>query len=170
MKIAVTGHRLKSLGPYNSGIEDKLYTMAKDWLSSDIEKSIDVVITGMAIGWDQAIAKACRDLNINYWAAIPFYNQHIIWPQNVQDEYFNLLEHAKEVINTARCSNQFDNYTDYSPRKMYARNIWMIDNAELILGLYNGEPKGGTYQAFQYAQSKNKIIVNLWNTYLENYK
>ena len=40
----------------------------------------DAVISGMALGWDQAVARATADLGIPWVAAITFEGQESKWP------------------------------------------------------------------------------------------
>jgi len=37
---------------------------------------------------------------------------------------------------------------------MFLRNKWIIDNSDELLAVWNGERKGGTFSAINYAEKK----------------
>jgi len=47
---------------------------------------------------------------------------------------------------------------------MQTRNIWMVDNCDLVLALWDGSD-GGTGNCIKYANKIGKPIVNLWDKY-----
>ena len=87
-----TGHRLEVIGYEN---KPRLIQYATSILPG---YNPDKVISGMAIGWDQAFAWAAVNNNIPFIAAVPFKGQESIWPQEAKDEYYLLLEKAAEVV------------------------------------------------------------------------
>ena len=151
--IAATGHRPNKLGGYDLYDFQRLVQIARRHLS---RLQPDEVITGMAQGWDQAVAQACAELNIPFVAAVPFRGQESCWPKPAQAEYNRLLRLAKKVVVVSD--------GDYHIGKMQRRNRWMVDHAHLVLALYNGDLDGGTCNCIRYARRKNKPILN---TYLE---
>lgn len=152
-KIAGTGHRPDKLGGYDSRTYMMLYNTAYNWLAIN-RKDIEVVISGMALGWDQALAEAALDLKIPVIAAIPCYGQESKWPQKSKDKYKAILSRIKTIHIVS---------PKYTSSCMQDRNVWMVDKATDILALYNGDYGGGTYNCIQYAQRKNKNIINLWD-------
>jgi len=148
MTIAVTGHRL-----FNEPLLDRF---AVDILAG-LEPRPDRVITGMALGWDQAIARACVDLGIPFTAAVPFQGQEDKWPDTAQAEWCRLLNFATEV--------QVVSAGGYGPWKMHARNQWMVDRCDSLLALYGGK-SGGTRQCVEYAQGKGVNVRNVWNEWV----
>jgi len=57
MILAVTGHRPEKLGGYGPAVAERLFNLA----SSELQGlRPEYVLTGMAIGWDQAVADACQ--------------------------------------------------------------------------------------------------------------
>jgi len=151
MVIAGTGHRPNKLGGYSQEAFDKLVNIAIEWL---LENKPTKVISGMALGWDQALAQASKDVGIPYIAAVPFKGQEKKWPQKSQDYFKYLLQFAEEVI--------FVSEGTYDLRFMQIRNEWMVDNCDIILAMYDGT-KGGTHNCVEYAKSKNKQIINLYD-------
>lgn len=154
MIIAVTGHRPDKLGGYTNEAYDILLELATQQLK--ILKP-SKVLTGMALGWDQAIADACIKLKIKFDACIPFATQDKIWPYASKIKYRDLLLHANRCIIV--CEG------DYAPNKMQIRNEYMVDNADKVLALYNGT-KGGTGNCVKYAEEKGIEVINCWPNYL----
>lgn len=151
MIITGTGHRPPKLGGYDKATFIRLVDLA----TAALQKfQPETVISGMALGWDQALAQAATDLGIRWMAAIPFENQAAPWPAEAQVYYDSLLRKAYSCyLVTAG---------PYSARKMQVRNEFMVDHADHILALWNGEPAGGTYNTVQYARQIGKPITNLW--------
>lgn len=128
---AGTGHRPDKLGGYSRQAQIRLHKFALETLRS---VPTDKLISGMAQGWDQALAWAAKEMGIPFTAAVPFIGQERLWPQEAQDRYTSLLSYAEgvEVI------------CDYNhPGAMSIRNSWMVDNCSHVLALFNGSP-GGT--------------------------
>jgi hypothetical protein len=70
VRLAVTGHRPKDLGGYSDAAFVKLVAFAKNNLGK-WQPRIEYVITGMAQGWDQAVAQACVELGLPFHAYVP---------------------------------------------------------------------------------------------------
>jgi len=157
--VAGTGHRLDKLGGYASWAYDLLVQLAIMILSALKPKK---VISGMAIGWDQALAEAAVRLGIPFVAAIPFVGQESRWPKASQEKYRELLAKAEEVVDTS--DGQF-----YHPSLMQLRNKWMVDNSHLVLALHDGS-KGGTANCIQYAKSKGARIKNYYRSWFKMYE
>lgn len=155
MTIAGTGHRPNKLGGYSQEAFDDLKIIARMYLES--EKIISKVISGMAIGWDQALAQAAIDANIPLVAAIPFQGQESVWNDSSKEYYQYLLENSSEIVYVS--SGEFSN------EKMQIRNRWMVNNCDLLVAMWNGDTSGGTYNCIQYAKSQKRRIINLYSGY-----
>lgn len=155
MIIAGTGHRLDKLGGYSREAFDKLVQIATEYLFKYASKS-DTVISGMALGWDQALAQAAKDCGIPYIAAVPFKGQEKMWPQKSQDYFNYLCQFAEEVVYVSEGS--------YQPWMMQKRNEWMVDNCDILLAMYDGT-EGGTANCVRYANKHGKHIVNLYDKF-----
>jgi uncharacterized phage-like protein YoqJ len=151
MIIAGSGHRPEKLGGYSENVFIRLVTLAKGCL---MFKQPDLVITGMALGWDQALAAACQQLNIPYHAYIPFKGQEGLWPTEAQRKYKKLLKGAEKVVTVSAGG--------YSAYKMHKRNEAMVDACDELLVLFNGDPRSGTSKCIDYAKLKDKTVTNLW--------
>jgi uncharacterized phage-like protein YoqJ len=154
--VTCTGHKPKKLAPapecYSSQFLKSLTKLAEKHLK---KLNPYMVISGMALGWDTAVAQAAIKLNIPLIAAIPFAGQERSWTARAQERYKKLLNLTEQVV--------IVNDDGYSREKMMSRNHWMLDRSNLILALWNGSSQGGTAEAIAYAKSTNSKIVNVWS-------
>jgi hypothetical protein len=65
--VAGTGHRPDKLGGYSDDAFNLLVKIAKHWLEMNKPTR---VISGMALGWDQALATAAVEVDIPFVAAV----------------------------------------------------------------------------------------------------
>lgn len=154
MIICGTGHRPDKLGGYGDEVFNKLVSVAREYFTA--EGYIKKVISGGALGWDQAIAQAAIDLNIPLALALPFPDFDSRWPEKSRAFLGQLSGQAEEV--------HFVCEAGYAPWKMQQRNEWMVDNAEGVVALWNGT-NGGTGNCIKYATKVGKPIINLWESY-----
>lgn len=150
MIICGTGHRPEKLGGHGSATYSKLFTLAHDYL---FHEDADTVISGMALGWDQALADAALHLGIPLIAAVPFEGQERAWPVESQLHYGALLRRAERMVIVSPGG--------FSGIKMHLRNQWMVNNADMVLALWDGSD-GGTYNCVKYAKACRKPLRNLW--------
>ena len=151
--IAGTGHRPPKLGGYSEAALAKLISFAGMHLK---KMKPTKVISGMALGWDTALACAALELYIPLTTAIPFVGQELRWPSESQIRYHGIIAQAKNhIIIGSR---------DAVITSMQERNEYMVDNADLVLALHNGSP-GGTNNCIKYANRANKSVKNLWEEY-----
>lgn len=111
----------------------------------------DAVISGMALGWDQALAAAAVQVGIPFDAAIPFKGQEATWPVASQARYQELLFHARNVVYV--CD------PGYAAWKLQRRNEWMCDHATGLIVMHNGDKQVGTWNCLEYARSIGKPVV-----------
>lgn len=156
MIFSGTGHRPDKLGGFSQESFNKLIELCETFIEAYRPTHI---ISGMALGFDQALAQAAINGKIPFTAAIPCKNQENRWPEASQKKYKEILKHStKQVILSEHYTNQC----------MQERNIWMVNNCDKIVALYDGSP-GGTGNCILYASQKKKDIVNLWNVWKELY-
>jgi uncharacterized phage-like protein YoqJ len=149
MIIAGTGHRPDELGGFTLLAWKRLVDVATDSLK---QLRPSKVISGMAQGWDQALAQAAKDLEIPFIAAVPFKDQDAIWPATSKRRYANLLNAAESIVYV--CA------PGYAPEKMQARNEWMVDNSDGMVIIWNGKKHGGTWNCLEYAVKVGKPILH----------
>jgi uncharacterized phage-like protein YoqJ len=150
MIICGTGHRPDKLGGYSPEVFGKLERTAYSWLHSHMP---DTVISGGALGWDQALAAAAMNHGIDYVLALPFPGFEDRWPTASKTFLHSLMYRASKV--------EFVSQGPYAGYKMQVRNEWMVDHADKVLALWDGST-GGTFNCVSYAKKKNKPIINLW--------
>lgn len=153
MIICGTGHRPNKLGGYGEAAHEKLVRVALAYLGSHRP---NVVISGMALGWDTALAEAAVQLKIPLRAYIPFVGQESKWPPISQQKYHIILMQAQEIIDVCE--------PGYAVWKMQKRNEAMVNDSQLVLALWDGSA-GGTANCIAYAQRVDKPIHNLWGAY-----
>ena len=104
------------------------------------------IISGMATGWDTALAKTSLNLNIPLVAAIPF-KDHI--------KYWNILNNPLTLSHIV-CEGSYEVW------KLHRRNEWMSDRVNLMLAFWDGNKKGGTFNCIEYCKRKNIPWINLY--------
>ncbi len=156
MRIAATGHRPPRLGLSYRPDDNKLLTMfAKEILDQAANGyGMLTVISGMAQGWDQAVAHAAILLKFPLIAALPFEGQESRWPTAGKERYNAILKHAQEV--KLVCPGGFEN------KKYLTRDEWMVDNADGVLALWDGVDDGGTSHTVHYAEGMGMTVHNVW--------
>lgn len=160
MVIAGTGHRPNKIGGYSAENFLKLTSLAEKTL---IELKPNIVISGMALGWDQALAQAAINLEITFVAAIPCFNQEKMWSQEFKNKYSAMINHPL-------CTKHYVSNMDYTPDCMQKRNEWMVDNCNILLALWDKTP-GGTKNCVDYAEKKgNKNSEHIRAIFINNLK
>lgn len=149
--VCGTGHRPKKLkGGYSQETYFSLVGLCR-WALEKLKPS--VVITGGALGFDQALAQASLDLGIPYDIYIPFEGFDSMWPIESQNRLKTLMATARKVL--------FICEPGYEAWKMQRRNEAMVQASQYVLCLWNGTP-GGTNNCVQYAHKEGKKLGNLW--------
>lgn len=150
MRIAVTGHQPPQLGGYAPDVFDALCRLAQEWLRA---QPASEVISGMAAGWDLAMAEAARREGIPLVAAMAFPEQGRNWPDPAVAQLRGLLDYAA-VVQVMFPRRQ--------PEMWTLRDQWVLDRGEQVVALWSGTP-GGTGNAVAYAQRQGKLVTNLWS-------
>jgi uncharacterized phage-like protein YoqJ len=159
MIVAATGHRPDKCGGYGLTADNARFNVALDALQV-LKPS--KVFTGMALGWDLAVADAALCLKIPIVACVPFKGQESQWPAPSRVYYKSILKKASEVVIVSE-----GGYTSHAMNK---RNRYMVDRCHTLLALWNGEEKGGTYNCVNYASAKPHVTIhNVWDTWETEY-
>lgn len=156
MILAATGHRPEKLGGYGDDARHELEAFAVRTLAT---LRVQQVISGMALGWDQAVAEACLFLGVPFIAAVPFYGQDRRWPGSARERYLRLLGRAMRVEMLSAVEPASNGQ---AAKLLDARNRWMVDHAEQMLALWNGSLIGGTANCVAYAERRRKSVLNVW--------
>lgn len=143
--VGVTGHRKMEHDPkvVKEIIREKLH-----------QYEADVVVTGMALGFDLLVAEVCLEEDIPFVAAIPCRGQTKTWPSREKTRYIKTLEKAWK-------------YKIVSPGpfqiwKLFERNKWIVNRSTIMLSYWNGEDKGGTAATVRFAKKLNRPHENLF--------
>lgn len=156
MIIAGTGHRPDKLGGYSGIVLQRLTDLAR---ASLLKCEATEVISGMALGWDTALALAALELGLPLTAAIPFKGQESRWPPSSQKTYQYILSCLPSDRIVIVCEGA------YSRSAMQKRNEWMVDHCDRLLALWNGSD-GGTANCVRYAESRVHV-VNVWKSWVK---
>lgn len=153
MIISATGHRPNKLGGYTHAAFNKLCEVARSYL---LEQRPTAVISGLALGWDQAWAMAALELAIPVHGAIPFEGQESQWPESSRLLWRGIVSQCAGV--TYVCE------PGYAPWKMQKRNEWMVARCHRVAALWDGS-SGGTGNCVRYAEAYPRPIDNLWERF-----
>jgi len=153
--IAGTGHRPdKSGGSYEEYFNGELENQKNMCISylNEKNKSNIKIISGMAQGWDTALALAAIELDLPLIAAIPCVCQASRWTGQSKEIYDFILSEVDEEYVLS------ETYTAWC---MNNRNYWMVDRCDEVMAYWNRKKKGGTYNCVTYAKKKGVTVVNL---------
>ena len=154
MILGFTGHRPASLpGNYSDRTNRALLNTA-DFILAQYKPT--KVISGMALGWDTAVAQCAINRGIGLVAAVPFKSQSSRWPQTSQNRYQELLNQADRI--------EMISSGNYSSQAMQLRNQWIVNYCDRLIALWYLE-KGGTKNCVDYALAINRATFNCWGTF-----
>lgn len=153
-----TGHRPQKL-PFRYNEQDARCIRLKAVLQAEIEKQITQnevthFISGMAIGVDMYAAEIVLSLKKRYpyitlEAAIPCETQAARWSAALRDRYFRIAE---------LCDKETLLQHHYDAACMHKRNRYMVDNASVVIAVWDGTPSG-TGKTVQYACENGKTVI-----------
>lgn len=132
---------------------------------NELEQSIKLAITeykitnfisGMALGVDLDFAEIVLKLREKYpitlECAVPCPKQTLKWEEKDRQRHEKILYRADEMKVISPC------YTDDC---MLKRNRYMVDKSELVIAVFNGIERGGTWYTINYAKGKILQIIDL---------
>lgn len=157
--VAFTGHRkIEGKYPPSPKWESISQVVREMALSFVAMYDITHFVSGGALGFDQVAAAAVIRLRdqgfpVTLTFALPFPGFEVRWPEKSQAALKSLCRQANKVVFV-------DNDPRYFPWKMQRRNKYMIDRAQSVIALkYPAVKKGGTLNAVEYAEQKNRHIL-----------
>lgn len=148
-----TGHRPGKLKNDEESVKNDL----KIAIQNAIENGCTTFITGMAPGvdvWAGQIVLKIKETNknIKLVCAVPFNGvERNRTPQEI-------CEFRHLILNADKVEYICPKYTRWC---FSARNRWMVDNASLVIAVYNGVDVGGTKRTMDYAKQKNRKLIQL---------
>ncbi len=141
MKLGITGHRPHRLGghdPENPVIRRIEHNLICILTSLKTHGYAVIGLTGMALGVDQAFARACLSTQTPYHAYIPLPEQPNRWPDSSRAVYRDLLTHAAQQHLTAA---HVDSDQDVR-RALLDRNSDIARDAQAAIAVWDGTPSG----------------------------
>lgn len=160
MKICcVTGSRPQNF-PWKYGEGEQYERYLSDLLEKAeelIEDGVTYFISGGSIGVDMDFAEIILELKRKYpfiklEIAVPCAKQSLKWQKADKERYNEILDKADVVTVLSQ------SYTAWCMQK---RNEYMVDKSDVVLAVWNGKQKGGTYNTIRYSLRKNKEICYL---------
>lgn len=116
-------------------------------------KGVDTFLTGGMGDFDSAFSAAVRKVktknpSVRLWLIKPYFSNEI----NTNREYYE-YSYDEVIIPDQLAQVHFKS-------AIAQRNKWMIDQCDYVIsGIYRDF--GGAYTAIQYAEKKNKIIIEI---------
>jgi uncharacterized phage-like protein YoqJ len=150
--LAFTGHRPPRLGGYHPTAAARVKAFARAQVN---KLQPEKIISGMALGWDLAVAQAAIDLGIPFIAAVPFPEHGNFWPMAARRDYDRIRSKASHI---EMCSENSNGYA----HKLQMRNQWMADHCDVLVALWDGGP-GGTANCVRYASLNKVAVQNVWH-------
>jgi len=90
--------------------------------------------------------------HIKLECAVPNRAFTISWSENDVRRYSSILTRADDIKFISEKKN-------YSVSDLMLRNIYMVDNSDIIIAVYKTGESGGTLNTINYAESKNKKVI-----------
>ena len=152
-----TGHRQKGF-PFKYGTDLKKHNEYLNALEEKIKLAITDYgvtnfISGMALGADLDFAEIVLKLRKHYpvtlECAIPCPDQTLMWNGADKLRYESILKSADKINLISE---------RYTPDCMLKRNRYMVDKSEVLIAVFNGVERGGTWYTINYAKKNNKQI------------
>ena len=149
-RVAFTGYRPQKM-PFGFDESDPRCIDFKKRLHDTIESLIwqgyQHFISGGAMGMDMFAAETVLELKKKYPEILlemvsPFDAQAAKWAPQYQSRHDRLLDQADMVTATGH---------EYTKSAMFIRNKYLVNNADILLAAYDGQP-GGTQMTVKYAQ------------------
>ena len=161
LTCCVTGHRPSGF-PFSRDEDDIAYICYRAALIDEVKFLVkygcELFIMGGCYGADLDFADSVlfakninkdEDTVIELEAALPIPYKRIMDPTPEQEEREEILFDCDKI--TAVCDH-------YHRGAMQERNRYMVDKSDIVLAIWNGTKKGGTWNTIKYALSKGKKV------------
>lgn len=158
MVCCFTGHRQKGF-LWGSDEGNELFLKMKNTIYVEIEKLINsgtnTFITGMADGADTYFAETVIELKnkynyVNLFAAIPYKDHIKMFKSTAINRYKNII---------SNCTKTFYIGKGYEKNCFLKRNDFMVKKSDIVMALFNGSFKGGTFYTLNRASENGKKII-----------
>jgi hypothetical protein len=147
-RVAVSGHR----GLGTSAQQERLRSQCRQLLMEIKAQHPDIeALTAIAEGADSLFAETALELGIPLRVVLPFATYIEDFPEGPARQRFLRLQQAATSVETL-------NYAERSDDAYFAGGLWVVDRANLLVALWDGQPArghGGTAEIVDYARSKH---------------
>jgi len=156
-----TGHRPHKF-PWKYNEDDERCVALKATLVEQITALVEVGVTDFYSGgadgvdcWAALIVLGLKKMNpaLRLHCILPFEGQADEWSQPAQERYHSILRQADSIEYVSH---------EYYDGCMLDRNHRLVEAADLLMAVYNGERRGGTAATVRYARKlgRKTIILN----------
>lgn len=155
---AFTGHRPHKF-PWKHNEDDERCVALKAFLTEQITALTDTGMTDFYSGgadgvdcWAALIVLDLRKKNpaLNLHLILPHEGQADKWSDSAQERYRFILSQADSLEYVSH---------DYYDGCMLDRNHRLVDVADVLLAVYNGERRGGTAATVRYARKLGRRLI-----------
>lgn len=152
MKVAFTGHRPEQMiGVEESELNHHIFME----VARCIDEGFDTFYCGAARGADIMCGECVMDMKegglaVRLVCVIPFRDQAASWGDWWRMRYWQLCREADQNILLSE---------EFSKGCFHARNRYMVDHADRVIAIYNGDGRGGTAYTVEYAKRMGKEII-----------
>ena len=157
MICCVTGHRPEGF-PFPRNQASIPFIQYKQALARNIEDLIlngyDHFITGMAEGADRDFARLVLQYKVKY----PHIQLEAALPYPFRASPYAGESAREKAFILARCDMVREISPAYYQGCMQKRNVYMVDKADLVLAVWNGTERGGTWNTISYARRQGRPI------------
>jgi len=159
--VCFSGHRPNKLGGYKdkNGIQLNLYKHLARVVEIASMNGFTKFISGGAQGVDQIAARAVINRrnnpvysHIKLILALPYRYYGEVWPEISRKVLKNIMKRANKVVYTS-------NEDDFDYKLLFERNVWMVDNSDVLVAVWNKVRAGGTYHCIKYAKKAGKPVL-----------
>ena len=162
MAVAFTGHRPETI-PYINDFNSRQYFALEKAVWQEVHRCINAGYTTFYCGAARGSDMLCGEIilsekitnhpELKLICAISFKEQARGWDFMEKLQYRELLRRSDRIVQV--CDS-------YQRGCYHAQNRYMVDNSDVLIAIYNGEPGGGTAYTVKYAlqQGKEIIIIN----------
>ena len=160
--VAFTGHRPETI-PYIDDTDSDRYFHLEKAIWQEVHRYINAGYNTFYCGAARGADMLCGEIilseketnhpELKLVCAIPFKEQARGWGFMEKLQYRELLRRTDRIVQV--CDS-------YQRGCYHVRNRYMVDNSDVLIAIYNGEPKGGTAYTVNYAwkQGKEITIIN----------
>ena len=159
MAVAFTGHRPETIPYINDFNSDQYFDLQKA-IWKEVQRYVNVGYITFYCGAARGADMMCGEIilaeketgrsDLQLVCAVPFREQARSWDPMEKLQYYELLRQSDRIVQV--CDS-------YRRGCYHARNRYMVDNSDVLIAIFNGDPKGGTAYTVNYARKKGKEIV-----------